>query len=262
MTNVMYDSIDVNAYPTSTELALAYGNGRWPNAPDVQARFPKAIVKVLSVEPSGYWYMDGFDCEVGNGNAGEAALWAQTKMQLYPNTRPLIYCSRIGSPGYGWDDCKTALMNLNVHPMDVDFGIADYTSEPHCLVGSVFTQWADSTFTGGNYDESLTNGLWPYNLQPPTIVEGSQMIASTPSGKGYRVVRPDGSVWDYGDATYHGGLNQGASVNGGPPNPASLLVAGDAATGIASCLDGYWVTTAKGFTYAFGQAQYLGSPDF
>ena len=82
------------------------------------------------------------------------------------------------------------------------------------------------------------------------------MISLTPTFKGYRIVRPDGSVWSYGDAQYHGGLNPGAPVAGG------AMVPGDFATGITNSADGYIITTNKGYSYAFGDAPFFGTPGF
>lgn len=81
------------------------------------------------------------------------------------------------------------------------------------------------------------------------------LIAGTPSGKGYYLVKPDGSVFAYGDAVYKGGIN-----NAGPGG-TSAMPAGDSCTGLAVCQSGgYWLTTAKGNVYAFGGAPYLGHP--
>ena len=51
---------------------------------------------------------------------------------------------------------------------------------------------------------------------PPAVhTQGVKMLARTPDGKGYWIIKPDGSVWGYGTAGYHGGLNTGAPVGGG-----------------------------------------------
>lgn len=78
------------------------------------------------------------------------------------------------------------------------------------------------------------------------------MIAPTHTGQGYWVCKPDGSIWSYGDAVYHGGMNW----------PNELLVSGDVITGFAAhpSLYGYWISTQMGFVYAFGEAAYHGAP--
>jgi hypothetical protein len=80
------------------------------------------------------------------------------------------------------------------------------------------------------------------------------MIASTPSGNGYWVLKPDGSVWSYGDAEYKGGCNPGASA----PMPAGHVAVGIAAHPVTQ---GYWITTNFGEVYAFGSSDYKGSPN-
>ena len=83
------------------------------------------------------------------------------------------------------------------------------------------------------------------------------MIAHTPTGKGYYVAKADGSVYAYGDAVYHGGINNAGANN------TNALASGDACTGIAVCwltstTCGYWMSTAEGHVYAFGGAPYYG----
>ena len=91
--------------------------------------------------------------------------------------------------------------------------------------------------------------------QPPPPQEFN-MITSTPSGNGYWVLHPDGSVWSYGDAKYFGGLNPGAPVGGG------ALPAGQTAISIESHPggEGYWILSSQHQVYAFGAAAYHGAP--
>ena len=78
------------------------------------------------------------------------------------------------------------------------------------------------------------------------------MLASTPSGNGYWILHPDGSVWSFGDAQYYGGCNPGASA----PMPA-----GETAITITSHPggEGYWIFTSGHHVYAFGAAAYHGA---
>ena len=81
------------------------------------------------------------------------------------------------------------------------------------------------------------------------------MLTPTHTGNGYWIVRPDGSVWSYGDAQYCGGLNPGAPVAGGamPPGVTAISISGHP-TG-----QGYWIYSSAHGVYAFGAAQYHGA---
>lgn len=76
------------------------------------------------------------------------------------------------------------------------------------------------------------------------------IICSTPSGKGYIVVAPDGAVFAYGDAQYKGGANVGH------------LQPGDRITGASYAADGsgYWLIAESGAVFAYG-ADYFGGPN-
>jgi hypothetical protein len=91
---------------------------------------------------------------------------------------------------------------------------------------------------------------------PPAPPQEDEMLDHTPSGNGYWILKPDGSVWSYGDAQYHGGLNPGAPVGGG------AMPAGVTAKSITAhpTQQGYWIYTTGGGVYAFGAAKYYGAP--
>lgn len=186
----MYDSISVASYPADTKLALAYLDGNWPDANAVQARFPKARVFTLTVTTAGDMTAEGYDCEKGNGDALSATSWCQRKIAA--GQRPLVYCSRIGTAGYGWPWVLANLKAVGIPQSAVDFGIADATGVAHLVPGSVFTQWGQ----GGNgaYDISQTNGTWPYSSPAPPIpptpttsVEDVPYYVTNAAGTGYVV---------------------------------------------------------------------------
>lgn len=87
---------------------------------------------------------------------------------------------------------------------------------------------------------------------PSPSVTGEDMIASTPSGNGYWICKPDGSIYSFGDANWLGAMNW----------PTNVLTPGDTPTGFAShpTLPGYWISTASGGVYAYGAAGYHGGP--
>jgi hypothetical protein len=139
-----------------------------------------------------------------------------------------------------------------------DAALGAHICSPACWPGLVTTadgtQWIDH----GGWDESL---LAPdfFTVQPlppePAPTGGSEMLAPTPTNKGYWVAKADGSVYAYGDAVYANGIN-----NSGP-NGTSAMISGDSCTGIAACpTGGYWLSTAMGHVYAFGGAPFFG-PD-
>jgi hypothetical protein len=89
---------------------------------------------------------------------------------------------------------------------------------------------------------------------PPQPQEDEMLIAGTPTGRGYYGVKPDGSVFAFGDGRYAGGVN-----NAGPGG-TSAMPAGQVATGVATCeTGGYWIIISNGSVYAFGGAPYLGN---
>lgn len=80
--------------------------------------------------------------------------------------------------------------------------------------------------------------------------EGEDMIANT-DGQGYWVVKPDGALYAFGDAQYHGA-----------PNNPNVVPAGQRIVGIAGRgKDGYRIAASDGSIYCYGSASYNGRPD-
>ena len=96
----------------------------------------------------------------------------------------------------------------------------------------------------------------PTPTPTPTPNGATDMFTAQPDGKGYRIVKPDGSVWGYGTASYHGGLNPGAPVGGGAM-PAGITAISITTTPTGA---GYWILSSNYSVYAFGDAVYLGHP--
>lgn len=243
----MYDSVNTLALPPSATLILAYLDGKYKNLDAVKARFPNARVVATTTTAAGSLWATVYDCERGDGNAQQAAAWARYKVIL--RQRPTIYCSRIGEPGYGWPWVVQELNAQGVSLNDVDFGIADYTNVPHLVPGSAFTQYANPPGSGGDYDISLTNGVWPQEdpnmaTNPPRCA-----IRPTPTGKGYWIFAADGGVFSYGDAQFKGSL-PGVGIK--PAQP--IVDAYPTPTGA-----GYWMLGADGGVFTFGDAPFLGA---
>jgi hypothetical protein len=127
--------------------------------------------------------------------------------------------------------------------------IADMASTPdgkgYWLVG---TDGSVYTFGNARYYGSIPYGTIPGsgckigNAACPTPITS---MASTPDGKGYWLLGSNGSVYTYGDATFHG---------------AEGIFPGNYAVSISSTPDGhgYWITDNAGNSYPFGDAPYLG----
>lgn len=243
----MYDSTNVTAIPSTATLILVYIDGAYQTLGPARQRFPTAELITTTTTFVGQSGARIYDCERGDGNATQSAQWAQR--ELSANRRPTIYCSRIGSPGYGWPYVKQALTNLGIGLQQVDFGIADYTGTPHLVAGSAFTQYTDPPESGGDYDISLTNGVWPNAPDPAVLAKPVCAIVPTSTNKGYYIFAQDGGVFAYGDAQFHGSLPQLGIT------PAQPVV--NAAT--TSNDGGYWMVGADGGVFTFGNAGFYGA---
>jgi hypothetical protein len=163
-TDVMYDSISASSIPPNATLMAGYINGKaqWQSYYQMAIDHPNDTVLSISVAAhgtSGYVASDILDIENGDASPDDAPGWTTAMRAL---NRPIItnYCSRLGT----WPATQKAYKTQNVLPPD--FWIADYTTQPHLVPGSVATQWIDA----GPYDISLTNGTWPLSpITPPVI---------------------------------------------------------------------------------------------
>ena len=180
----MYDSTSAADLPADTMLALGYVDMNYrADFDEVQARFPNATVVSVTASTTGLPGARVYDCERGDGDAQQAATWA--KSELGGIYRPCIYSSRIGAPGYGWPDVQHACSDLGILGQ-VDFGVADYTGVKHLLAGTVFTQWANPTYTHANYDISETDGIWPGQAPvPPSKEENETVVYWTAEGQNH-----------------------------------------------------------------------------
>lgn len=163
----MYDSTTPGAIPLGATLILTYIDGNYVTDAEVARLFPNARRVPTTTTSNGNLAAQIYDCERGDGNATEAAAWAKEKIAI--DQRPTIYCSRVGEPNYGWSWVQSALELIKVPMSAVDFGIADYTGVQHLVPGSAFTQYVDPPQSGGNYDISVTNGVWPNTPPVPPI---------------------------------------------------------------------------------------------
>jgi hypothetical protein len=172
----MYDSTNAADIPSNAALILVYIDGAYKTDVSVRQRFPNAQLVTVTTSPIGSLSAQVYDCEPGNGTANQSAQWARNKIAR--GERPCIYCSRVGSPNYGWSWVKQA---LGPDLSKVDFGIADYTGQPHLIPGSVFTQYV--TYPVQNYDVSMTNGVWP-NTIPDLLGKDNDDVGITELANG------------------------------------------------------------------------------
>lgn len=146
----IYDSITVSAMPPAGPgiMYLGYVDGNWPTYAAVKARFPNSVV--LSVTTTGFTKADICDCESGDATPAVAA--AGVRDGLYKT----VYANRATLP-----ELVAAMGNTSWH-----YFAADWTGKPHLVPGSVATQYADPVTSGGNYDISVTDGVWPGTPAP------------------------------------------------------------------------------------------------
>ena len=154
---VMYDGVNPSTVPSGADVYAGYINGNWPTYGLFTAKFPQARQVSITVFSKGDAQV--LDVENGDASAADVPAWL-TRQRSLNQARPTVYCSRVGSPGYGWQDvidaCRAAGVALP------DFWIADYTTGAHPLalngITAVAVQWIDH----GGYDESaIYDPTWP-----------------------------------------------------------------------------------------------------
>ncbi|HEY1830520.1 MAG TPA: choice-of-anchor P family protein [Acidimicrobiales bacterium] len=107
--------------------------------------------------------------------------------------------------------------------------------------GGVFT-FGDANFYGSIYNQ----------LKPGQVLNAPIVTAeATPDGGGYRMFAGDGGVFDFGDAVFEGSL-PGENIT--PTYPVSGATAYPFGVGANPNNAGYWLVTADGDTYTFGNA--------
>lgn len=245
---VGYDAIDPGSIPAdipAPDYALGYVDGRWPSYQGMAEKYPTAVPVSITAIPGSAQSPSAQVCdsESGDYTPEQAAQWA---LAVRATRVPAIYCSLSM-----WPACQTACEQAGLRWEDVDWWIAAYPGNgPNLYPNAVGHQWIDQ----GTYDQSVFVDGWQPGrpVVPPTPpLEEEDMIASTPTGNGYWICKPDGSIFTYGDANYLGGTNPGSQT----PMPAGLTATGFAAHPSAQ---GYWIESSDGGVYAFGAAGYHG----
>lgn len=149
----IYDAVDVAAIPASATTLLAYIDGDYVTLPAVRARFPKATI--LTVTTNGRSKAD--ICDVESGDATPAIAAQGVRDGLYDNV-------------YSALENEDALFDL-LAGKDWNWFAADPTGEEHLVPRSVATQWAwPGHGSPGNFDISVTNGVWPAPTPGPSPI--------------------------------------------------------------------------------------------
>ena len=157
----MPDSTNVNALPAGYPAYLGYVDGNYPTADELMKQFPGKWYELLTVT-GGTMTANGVDCEPGNVNAAGAAYWAARKLYADRASRPIIYASVVGEPGYGMSDVlaqlpKSGIARSQVRLHTAHYGIGEHICGPQtCGLLSTpadGTQWT----TGDAYDMSVLN---------------------------------------------------------------------------------------------------------
>lgn len=238
----MYDSTNVDAIPLSATLVLVYLDGKYVTDLAAAIRFPHAQRIPTTTTTLGDLAAQIYDCEKGDGDPQQAAAWAKRKLSL--SQRPTIYCNLST-----WPSVKTALTTLGIGLQQVDFGIADWTGHSHLIPGSAFTQYANPPSSGGDYDLSITNGVWPNEPEPSVLAKPAVEIIGTKSDNGYWIVAADGGVFAYGDAVFFGSLPSRSIV------PAAPIVSME----VTTTQLGYRLLGSDGGVFCFGDAMFYGA---
>ena len=172
----MYDSTNVDDIPHSAEMVAGYIDGRCPTWFEVRARFHHLsphYTPTIATSPystaKGWSVADVLDVEPGNFSIngspgwglGLIPEWVQHQRKVKPHQAPVVYVSLSFV-----DLVKAELDHAGVaHPQ---WWIADWTGVPHLVSGSVATQYADPTTSGGHFDLSVVSPDFP-TLVVPTI---------------------------------------------------------------------------------------------
>ena len=130
MTISMPDSIYPANLPGGYPAYLGYADGEWQTVPRLRELFPGAHIVGLTVF-GGPLSADGVDCEPGNVGAAGAADWVARKLAAEPGSRPIVYASVQGQPGYGIPAVLAELARIGIGRPRVRLLSAHYTGKAH-----------------------------------------------------------------------------------------------------------------------------------
>lgn len=166
MTVTLYDSTTVADIPVDAPAVAGYVDGAYRNLAELTARFPDR--PVISITVTGIGGVRVADVETGDLTPMQGAEWA--KSEIAAGRRPTLYYAR--STGQAIAACLNGAL---VDPFAVDYWVADWTGTPHLVNGSVATQYADPTTSGGHFDLSEALETWLRPEPPQHLTEGTDM---------------------------------------------------------------------------------------
>lgn len=201
----LYDSTDLAAIPDTAELVGAYVDGKWPTFGAAVLRFgPDKVISITTLAKSVARVVD---CEEGNASPAEVADWCKDPSYRVPGfERATVYC-----PIDLEDAVFAALADVGLTAGDVDWWFAHWTGEAHLEAGSVATQYANPPGSGGDFDLSLTNGIWPAVAPPPPKGDAMEGVAQWETGGQTHLAAVINNVM------YHWWQSTGGNA---PPKPA------------------------------------------
>lgn len=200
----MPDSVNVNDLPAGYPAYLGYADGNRPTARQLEGMFPGAHLVILTVNGTtraahGALVAGGADAEPGNLTAAAAVNWAAAQAV---GSRPVIYASVIGEPGFGMGDVLAALEHARVPRAEVRLLSAHYGQGPHvCGPGSCEaigtemdgTQWTDSftTPSGAVIDMSMLadDFFGPIETETERMVNELGIVRQGMTGPAVRTVQ-------------------------------------------------------------------------
>jgi len=206
VTLAMPDSIYPANLPAGYPAYLGYVDGRWATCPVIKADHPAARHVCLTVTGNTL-AADGIDVEPGNPSAWNGAQWAMRKLAHAPDSRPVIYASVQGTPGYGMHDVLRELTSLSIPRAKVRLLSAHYEAGEH-ICGPATCNLISEDMDGTQYTDQApgSNGT----LIDMSVVLDSFFAASPPPDPpednvkvpgfqgtwlGYMMIgRPDGST--------------------------------------------------------------------
>jgi len=232
VTLAMPDSIYPANLPAGYPAYLGYVDGMWPTLPQLKVMFPAAYLIGLTVTGSTL-NADGIDVEPGNPSALLGVEWAGRKLAAEPDSRPVIYASTLGTPGYGMHDVLAQLAahtvpRSKVRLLSAHYGAGEHICGPHTcnLIAEPMdgTQYTDQH--PGNHGTLIDMSvLLDSFFAAPTPPDPAEDTLKIPGFQGtwlaYTMIgRPDGSTVIVGQGTsgdaYYAIRDKGATDSHAP----------------------------------------------
>lgn len=191
MTRIFYDAINPNNLPVGGDGYLGYDDGNWPDASDIQAKFPDKLVGLITVNPKDNKGSIG-DGPPDNGKWSDWVNWVV--MRRAAGEDPTINTNTSN-----WTAGQAAFNAAGVK--QPHWWLAHYSNTPPDLknlpaipAGAIALQCYDY----GGYDISVVADYWPGVDRAPATTQTS--VASTDEEESMQA--QDGYVtfsWSQGD---------------------------------------------------------------